>query len=390
MAMHSVKYLSRLHWKSIVIGVKNPGRGGIDDSALPDIPRDTIVYRTHTFENPLTQGLSRLQFLPDSKIGWYSYGLREARKAIQKHSPDIIVSRSTPITSHLIALQLKRETKLPWIACFSDPWVSNPYAMYHLPFLKHFQEQKEKVIFAEADKIVVTNEQTRRLFSSIYPIDGKIEVIYNSYDSETMSRNIDFKRKEKFVLTHTGNFYGIRSPEPLFRALEKLIDRQEIRTSIRVQLFGSLGPFKKLISRYGLSSIVDVKGTVPRKEALWRLMASDVLLVIDAPSKGESLFLPSKLVDYIALGKPILAITPGGASADVIEKTKTGMIASPEDTKSIQEALLAYFNKWRAGHLLLNPNWEEIQKYSASVLMERFAKIMEDTIEKYYHEKYVR
>ena len=43
-----------------------------------------------------------------------------------------------------------------------------------------------------------------------------------------------------------------------------------------------------------------------------------MLLVIDAPA-DESLFLPSKLIDYLPARKPILGLTPArGASADLI------------------------------------------------------------------------
>ena len=47
-------------------------------------------------------------------------------------------------------------------------------------------------------------------------------------------------------------------------------------------------------------------GGCPFAESARRAAAADVLLVIDAPA-DESLFLPSKLIDYLPAGKPILA-----------------------------------------------------------------------------------
>jgi glycosyltransferase involved in cell wall biosynthesis len=62
------------------------------------------------------------------------------------------------------------------------------------------------------------------------------------------------------------------------------------------------------------------------------------LLLIDAPA-DESLFLPSKLIDYLPAAKPILALTPQrGASADVVRALGYPVIA-PDDETGIAAAI---------------------------------------------------
>ena len=62
-----------------------------------------------------------------------------------------------------------------------------------------------------------------------------------------------------------------------------------------------------------------------------------MLLVIDAPA-DDSLFLPSKLIDYLPLGKPILGLTPlRGASADLIRRLGYPVVA-PDDEAAIAAA----------------------------------------------------
>jgi hypothetical protein len=79
--------------------------------------------------------------------------------------------------------------------------------------------------------------------------------------------------------------------------------------------------------------------------------AADVLLVIDAPSRGPSLFLPSKLVDYLPFRKPILGLTPGeGASADVLRQLGCP-VADPDDPPGIARAVAALLDQWQAGRL---------------------------------------
>jgi hypothetical protein len=61
--------------------------------------------------------------------------------------------------------------------------------------------------------------------------------------------------------------------------------------------------------------------------------------VIDAPSRGPNLFLPSKLIDYLPLGIPILGLTPDqGAPADLLHRLGY-VTVSPTDPTAIASAL---------------------------------------------------
>ena len=53
------------------------------------------------------------------------------------------------------------------------------------------------------------------------------------------------------------------------------------------------------------------------------MLNSDGFLVIDAPAI-ESVFFPSKLVEYISFKIPIFGITPPGTAFNIIEKFGDG------------------------------------------------------------------
>ena len=59
-----------------------------------------------------------------------------------------------------------------------------------------------------------------------------------------------------------------------------------------------------------------------------------MVLVIDAPAI-ESVFFPSKLVEYISFKIPIFGITPPGTAFNIIEKL--GGWIDPQDEIEIQE-----------------------------------------------------
>ena len=105
-------------------------------------------------------------------------------------------------------------------------------------------------------------------------------------------------------MRHIGNFYGHRSPVPLFRALNLIIDSApQALADVRIELVGHLSwRFRKHPSLRALpADLVKLVGTVPYSELLRLMSSSDLLLTIDAPDH-LSAFLPSKLIEYLGSG----------------------------------------------------------------------------------------
>jgi hypothetical protein len=67
------------------------------------------------------------------------------------------------------------------------------------------------------------------------------------------------------------------------------------------------------------------------------MVDSDLLLVIDAPA-ALSVFLPSKLIDYLGAGVPIMGIVPPGTSAALLARLGA-VLADPRQPEEIDTAL---------------------------------------------------
>jgi hypothetical protein len=81
-----------------------------------------------------------------------------------------------------------------------------------------------------------------------------------------------------------------------------------------------------MAEKLGLGSMVDFYEQLPYINSLQDSAMCDVLLLIDAPSSKPSPFLPSKLVDYLMLRKPIFGlISSKGASADLLSRLGTSL-----------------------------------------------------------------
>lgn len=377
-SLKSVKYLAKLGWNPLVLTAGS--KELYDKLLLSELPEDIPLYRAYSSENIVFKGLAIYLGLSD-KFVWLPFAISMGKKILKKEDINVIVSRSTPVTSHLVAYKLKLHSGLPWIADFSDPWTQNPYVKYPSRIIQRFDEHLEQKVVYTADKITFTAERTRAQFLDKYKDipENKVITIPNFYDPDDFIKPQDIPKSNEFTITYTGGFYGIRTPEPFFRALELLKEENgDINGNITVKIIGKMGGFEHLISKYGLDDIVQTMAPMPHKDVFYHLYSSNILLLIDAPVK-PSIFLPTKLLEYIYTGKPILAITPEeGESADVIKATKTGIVVSPEDIEGIKEAILYYYEQYKTSELVINPDWNEIQKYSAENCTGKLVDVIEE------------
>jgi hypothetical protein len=104
---------------------------------------------------------------------------------------------------------------------------------------------------------------------------------------------------------------------------------------------------------------------------------ADVLLVIDAPSDGPSPFLPSKLVDYLPLQKPIFGITPhDGATARLLRRLGCST-AAPEDVDGIARAIEALLKQWIEGSLGVSSQFASVvAEFDIRCVAEKFSGLL--------------
>mgnify|MGYP002023367079 CR=1 FL=1 len=107
---------------------------------------------------------------------------------------------------------------------------------------------------------------------------------------------------------------------------------------------------------------------------------ADVLISMDAPVTNPNVFLPSKLVDYLGAGRPLLGITSlRGPSADLIRKAG-GIVVGPLDTKGFADAIRTYVQECRSGALFRAraPSQTVGSAYEASTVAQQFRESLEE------------
>lgn len=324
-------------------------RLGFGTDCYPDLDAH-LVFRVGVDYQPALSGLPfRLAQLavpfyarsPDEFRAWVPRAERAVTAKLSEtgFKPDVLVTFGEPMSDHLLGLRLKRRLGVPWVAHFSDPWVDSLYRRAEI-LANTVNRRLERAVIAAADRIVFTSAETIDLVMRKYPAAwrSKCSVVPHSYDAALYPAAVS--RSGPLTARYLGNLFGRRTPIPLFRGLRRLQARNSAALKDwRFELVGRV-PARHLwhSARRGLpDGFLGTVPTVPYTRSLALMAESDLLLVIDA-ADDLSVFLPSKLVEYLGAGVPIMGIVPPGASANLINELG-GIVADPRDPAAIGEGL---------------------------------------------------
>ncbi len=108
------------------------------------------------------------------------------------------------------------------------------------------------------------------------------------------------------------------------------------------------------IARFGLAGVVDVLGRMPHGWVLQEMSQTGVLLMIGAADMDVH-SLSTKIFEYLAARRPILAIVPEGPIATLMRRMEAGTVAPPDRPDLIAEAISALVAEHRRAGLPLCP-----------------------------------
>jgi glycosyltransferase involved in cell wall biosynthesis len=316
---------------------------------------------------------------PDAYRGWNRHALAAAGDLLAR-APEtkVAVTFGQPMSTHLLGPALRR-SGLRWIAHWSDPWADNPFRR-HDALTAWFDRKLEGRVVTEADRLVFVSIETSDLVMRKYPhtLRAKALVIPHAFDPRAYPNLAP--QGSPLTIRHVGNFYEQRTPRPLFAALARLVqhDREAIH-DLHVELIGSMQP--SAMHGSGLDDLppelVSVRSRVDYAESLALMKTAGALLIVDAPAE-RSVFLPSKLVDYVGARRPIFAMTPPGPAASLVRELG-GTVADPSDPAAAAAALARFVRALRSSRSFGPWGDERVaRRYEASDVGARFASIVDE------------
>jgi glycosyltransferase involved in cell wall biosynthesis len=343
---------------------------------LPGVKVVTVrEYRDGLKRKAIVKLAESFPKIPDSSSAWAFDAYQEVHNVLTEAA--LLITFSTPISDHIVGLLLKRaKKKIPWIACFSDPFLENPYIK--LSFFERLMNSiLERLIINKADRVVFVNDATRQRVMSKFgnTLFSKAHVIPHSFDAGEYP---DYQNSSgKLILRYMGEFYGERTPDTFFAALQLVSKRiSRIEGRLKVEIYGcSSRELERTVEDCGLKNLVELKGLVQHQESLGLMKSADVLVVIDAPAE-ENLFLTSKIIEYLGAQRPILAITSlRGPTADLM-KEMGGIPCDFHDVHGIANLIMEFLERKKKGQLRIEIPHHVYDRYRIEVVGERYADVI--------------
>ena len=314
---------------------------------------------------------------PDATAPWMPKAIAAGSKLLQSQKFDAIFSTAHPPSVHVVAWILARQSGLPWIADYRDPWAGNAYLKR--PMLRHLAEELlERGMIKRAQAVTTVSEpiaqQLRRFHRR-----RDVQSIPNAYDPADWVA-IPPVKPTRFDLVYTGSMYGgMRSPDFLFDAIAQLrAERNPAGLDARVHFYGPNSEnVDASATQYGVNLVVRQHGSVPRAQAM-RAQRSSALLIIflnmDPATSGE---MGSKYLEYLGARRPILAIgPPNSVMRSFIETHGLGWFAS--SALEAKSALQAAYERFSAGDIEMAVDPRGIP--NAREMTLRFADLFDHTI----------
>lgn len=395
-----VKYLTHFGWEPIVLTVKTEvfkrTRRTIDNSLLDDIPSEIAIARTRSHDlanvsrsfrshgRKKKKGSSPKEFLnkigqlmvnPDAQMLWIPIAVATGLKLIRKHKIDLIYSTGNPWSDHIAGLCLKHLTGIPLIVDYRDPWNLSPFYSYSSKFRRKIQWFLESRVIGNASGAIFTTDIMRRDYTRAFGRGGFL-TIRNGFDESDFS-GVKRKKFDKFTIVYSGNMQPYRGPFYFLKALSNWLEKNpKARGKIQVIVLGrENAEARDLLSSLNLGGIVKLVGYVSHQESISHVLGADAVLSV-VEFGGESI-IPGKIYEYLASGKPILALVPlSGSAAGVLKKEKRDeFMVNPRDIIGVENKLNSLYRYFVTHKMPLYPTdnlCQYTRKHTAKELSEIF------------------
>lgn len=277
-------------------------------------------------------------------IAWLPAVVPVLRRLVRERAIECVITTGPPHSTHLAALTLGRK-RPGWIVDFRDGWCYEPLRP---PWPTRAQAKLdgglERRVLTGADAVVGVTRPIAEDIRARFGIDAPH--IPNGWDPHWRAsiRHVQVPPLDADLVTvvHTGTLGrgGWRDPGPLFTALRRMRDESpDVASRLQLVLAGSSDPRLQELLHGVDGAIVRYVGELPREQALALQRRGDALLLLTSPDHVSHA--TGKIFEYLAAGRPIIALARGNEAARIVDETGTGLTVAPDDVDGIVRALTA-------------------------------------------------
>ena len=128
--------------------------------------------------------------------------------------------------------------------------------------------------------------------------------------------------------------------------------------------------------------MVEERGYEPHARSVAEILGAHALLLVVDEAPGAEGIVPGKVFEYIGARRPVLALAPEGAVAELIRDTGAGKVIRNHDVAGIAEALAALYEEWlRTGATAFPGRDEAAARVSRRERTRDLARLFDEVLE---------
>jgi glycosyltransferase involved in cell wall biosynthesis len=306
--------------------VVRAGRDGDVDVRLP-APSVALVGAARRLRlGRVYRAATRPWMVPDDAILDLAPGLA----ALASVDADVVVASGPPQALVVLGAAWARLRGRRFVADLRDPWADHPELLHRAEARRAAERALEaRVLDGAAQVFVATRSMAERLRARVRtPVD----VLLNGYDPERFTdRPAPPSREGAPVVGVYGSFYGPIDPAPLVRATR--------RAGAVLEHAGQ--DFDGALARAARAEGLELRalGLLSGADAAQRMIAADVLGLVLPDDPAWGYVRTQKLSEYLASGRPVLAIVPPGEVAAELAALDAGLAFGAHEVPAAAAAI---------------------------------------------------
>lgn len=311
---------------------------------------------------------------PDPYWTWRRPALALARRLIRNYDIPVVYTTTLPYTTIEIGRTLQAELGCRWVMDLRDPgtYSTRMSSTFDSVYLR--QRRIEHRGLLAADAVTVLSSAYKHIFEDLHGpgLGDRITFIPTGLDEAYVS---DRGQPERGALVFTGEYlpeYG----DAFWRIFRTALDREPtLERQCRVDVIGhealNRSRLEPILKRFGLEPVVRFTDHLPQSELYRRVTAAQAgLLIPGEQSHWWTNF--AKMVDYIALQRPVLALVPNPSEArKELERAGIGVFLDGCEETAAQRLIAFLQGDCQVGR----DDSRVTEAYTAAAQVQAFAEI---------------
>lgn len=365
-------------------------------TCAPNFPEGKVYpgYANRLYQTEIIDGIKvvrLLTFIARNEgvvlrvIDFMSFMLTAFTAGLFQKRPDVVVATSPQFFAAVGGWALSAVRRLPFVFELSDLWPASVWAVGAMreSFLLRLLERLELFLYRRSSAVVALTDAFKKDLIRRGTAADKIAVILNGVDLRLYSPRSKNQDLAKEFGINDGFVIGYIGTHGMAHDLGKVLDaaeRLQGKNSIRFLFVGAGAEREALLKNAHERNLQNVIFVPPQpKERMpdfWSLC--DVALVHLKDTPVFETVIPSKMFEAMAMGLPLLLVSPRGEASTIVHDEKVGMWVPAGEPVAFVDSVLQ-----------LAENAERTTAYAAASLAcatghsrERQAALMLEVLEK--------